>query len=126
MNVLDHGYVHLVESWGSDERIIEAARMSTQKGFEGWGPKPRKAVCPKHGQVSVQSIMLDETDVHEYVHIECGAACDVESESGDEKSRLRLSGRSGSTPRRCTRSSRRSSRGRSGSSTKDGIAPTQR
>lgn len=38
MKVLDHGYVNLVESWGSDERIIEAARMSTQKGFEGWGP----------------------------------------------------------------------------------------
>lgn len=35
--VLDHGYVQLVESWGSDERIIEAARMSTQKGFNGWG-----------------------------------------------------------------------------------------
>jgi hypothetical protein len=33
----------LVESWGSDERIIEAARMSTQKGFEGWGPKPETA-----------------------------------------------------------------------------------
>lgn len=39
MKVLDHGYVNLVESWGSDERIIEAARMSTQKGFQGWGPK---------------------------------------------------------------------------------------
>ena len=39
MKVLDYGYVTLVESWGSDERIIEAARMSTQKGFEGWGPK---------------------------------------------------------------------------------------
>lgn len=39
MKVLDHGYVTLVESYGSDERIIEAARMSTQKGFEGWGPK---------------------------------------------------------------------------------------
>lgn len=38
-SVLDHGYVELVETWGSDERIIEAARMSTQKGFEGWGPK---------------------------------------------------------------------------------------
>ena len=38
MKVLDHGYVNLVESYGSDERIIEAARMSTQKGFEGWGP----------------------------------------------------------------------------------------
>lgn len=36
--VLDHGYVELVESWGSDQRIIEAARMSTQKGFRGWGP----------------------------------------------------------------------------------------
>jgi thymidylate synthase (FAD) len=37
--VLDHGYLNLVESWGSDERIIEAARMSTNKGFQGWGPK---------------------------------------------------------------------------------------
>lgn len=34
--VLDHGYVRLVESWGSDERVIEAARMSTDKGFLGW------------------------------------------------------------------------------------------
>jgi len=39
--VLDHGYVQLVEHWGSDERIIEAARMSTDKGFQGWGG----AVC---------------------------------------------------------------------------------
>jgi len=36
--ILDHGYVEVVESWGSDERIIEAARMSTGKGFLGWGP----------------------------------------------------------------------------------------
>jgi thymidylate synthase (FAD) len=35
--VLDYGYVELVESWGGDERIIEAARMSTAKGFQGWG-----------------------------------------------------------------------------------------
>ena len=27
--------MRLVESWGSDERIIEAARMSTAKGFLG-------------------------------------------------------------------------------------------
>ncbi len=39
MKVLDHGYVKLVEHWGSDERIVEAARMSTQKGFQGWGPR---------------------------------------------------------------------------------------
>ena len=35
--LLDHGYLSFVESWGSDERIVEAARMSTDKGFLGWG-----------------------------------------------------------------------------------------
>lgn len=35
--ILDHGYVELIETWGSDERIVEAARMSTGKGFKGWG-----------------------------------------------------------------------------------------
>src|SRR5438105_1019122 len=36
IEILDHGYVRLIESWGSDERIIESARMSTDKGFKGW------------------------------------------------------------------------------------------
>jgi thymidylate synthase (FAD) len=36
--ILDHGYVELVETWGSDERIIEAARMSVDKGFISWEP----------------------------------------------------------------------------------------
>jgi len=44
--VLDHGYVNLIETWGSDERIIEAARMSTDKGFLGWGPMHTKD-CPR-------------------------------------------------------------------------------
>lgn len=39
MKVLDHGYIELIGTWGSDEQIIEAARMSTGKGFLGWGPK---------------------------------------------------------------------------------------
>ena len=34
--VLDKGYIEFIESWGSDERIIEAARMSTNKGFVNW------------------------------------------------------------------------------------------
>lgn len=38
--LLDRGYVELIESWGSDERIVEAARMSTGKGFKGWGGQP--------------------------------------------------------------------------------------
>lgn len=41
-DLLDHGYVELIDQWGSDEMIIEAARMSTQKGFLGWGPKCSK------------------------------------------------------------------------------------
>lgn len=36
--VLDKGYLASIEIWGSDERIIESARMSTGKGFLGWGP----------------------------------------------------------------------------------------
>lgn len=36
MKVLDHGSIELVTSWGSDESIVEAARMSTGKGFLGW------------------------------------------------------------------------------------------
>jgi thymidylate synthase (FAD) len=35
--LLDHGYIRLVETWGSDARVVEAARMSTGKGFLGWG-----------------------------------------------------------------------------------------
>ncbi|SRR6266404_7848061 len=41
IEVLDHGYVKLVETWGSDERIVEAARMSTNKGFLGWGTEEK-------------------------------------------------------------------------------------
>lgn len=43
--LLDHGYVRRVETWGSDAAIIEAARMSTQKGFLGWEPEYRTR-CP--------------------------------------------------------------------------------
>ncbi len=35
--ILDHGYVKLIETYGGDSTIIEAARMSTGKGFLGWG-----------------------------------------------------------------------------------------
>lgn len=35
--LLDHGYLQLIDAWGSDAQIIEAARMSTNKGFNGWG-----------------------------------------------------------------------------------------
>ena len=55
--ILDHGYLEIIEAWGSEERIIESARMSTGKGFLGWEPgdcptcfgtgeDPRNAPCP--------------------------------------------------------------------------------
>lgn len=37
LNVLDKGYVKYIDHMGSDETFIEAARMSTGKGFLGWG-----------------------------------------------------------------------------------------
>lgn len=36
IEILDHGYLKFIEAWGSDAGIIEAARMSTDKGFLGW------------------------------------------------------------------------------------------
>lgn len=39
IGVLDHGYVRFIDSMGEDSTIIEAARMSTGKGFLGWGPR---------------------------------------------------------------------------------------
>lgn len=68
--VLDHGYVKFVESWGSDERIIEAARMSTDKGFLGWGPVHEKT-CEK----IVQSSYNDPSVV----------TCSCQPAAGDEK-----------------------------------------
>lgn len=43
--LLDQGYVSFVEGWGSDKSIIEAARMSTDKGFKGWEQLPGCSVC---------------------------------------------------------------------------------
>lgn len=41
ITVLDCGYVKYVDHMGSDESIIEAARMSTGRGFNGWGTKEK-------------------------------------------------------------------------------------
>jgi thymidylate synthase (FAD) len=68
IKVLDHGYVSLVEVWGSDRSVIEAARMSTNKGFQGWGPKHSKDCAST------------------YMHGEAGADCDCPQDvPGDER-----------------------------------------
>lgn len=43
--VLDHGYLKFIGKWGSDEEIVEAARMSTGKGFLGWDESYRCKEC---------------------------------------------------------------------------------
>lgn len=66
--VLDHGYVKFIENWGSDERIIEAARMSTDKGFQGWGPVDLGtcATCEKApGRCWNCSLVRAEHDCHD-------------------------------------------------------------
>lgn len=40
--VLDRGSIEMVDFWGSDEQVIRAARTSTGKSFQGWGPFCRK------------------------------------------------------------------------------------
>lgn len=54
--VLDQGYIKIVEVWGSDERIVEAARMSTGKGFLGWD----EGVCPICGGSGTEDGPFDE------------------------------------------------------------------
>lgn len=44
MNVLDHGFVDLIETWGSDENVICAARQSTDGAFRRWEDS---WICPK-------------------------------------------------------------------------------
>lgn len=50
IQILDYGFTEYVEHWGCDERIIEAARMSTGKGFLGWDAGPCEP-CGGSGQV---------------------------------------------------------------------------
>lgn len=90
--ILDHGYIEKVESWGSDRRIIESARMSTDKGFLGWGPS-----CSKCG---ISMIVTFEGGISpaDYERGE-QKGCDHDAKTpGDEKLLRRLHEFKHSTP----------------------------
>jgi thymidylate synthase (FAD) len=55
-DVLDYGYMRVIRTWGSDEEIIETARMSTKKGFLGWDPGP----CPSCEGAGGRNVFGDE------------------------------------------------------------------
>lgn len=78
--ILDHGYLKLVEGWGSDERIVEAARMSTGKGFLGWGPVCRTCKQPMNG---ADATCPDPSPGEPLV--DCGRGGHYFDQPGDEK-----------------------------------------
>lgn len=45
INLLDHGYLKYIDHCGSDEGIVESARMSTDKGFRSWEPYVECNIC---------------------------------------------------------------------------------
>lgn len=81
----DHGYLKLIKVWGSDQGIVEAARMSTDKGFNGWGDgiiRCAKCYVRHDGQsdnLRVTPFLLGRTE-------QCAAgAHDFKPTTGDEK-----------------------------------------
>lgn len=83
--LLDHGSIELIETWGSDERIIEAARMSTQKGFLGWGTWTC-ACCNWSTEYDELGESPNPVGSYKYVCPQCGG-CDAPPTHtpGDEK-----------------------------------------
>jgi thymidylate synthase (FAD) len=76
--ILDHGYIELLESWGSDEFIVETARTSTAKGFLGWGPTEKDCnLC--QGSGSFMGAAPDREDP------KCSACKGTGKQPGDEK-----------------------------------------
>ncbi len=69
--VLDKGYVKFIASMGSDETIVEAARMSTGRGFVSWEPYYR---CNKCSHISGKDVaMINRLDcTHDYKYFPRG------------------------------------------------------
>lgn len=86
VDLLDHGYVKFVESWGSDRLVIESARMSTDGAFRGWGPHYECRSCGcrwrnnHDGTISLQD--SEQESCQECEHDTVGSCNQV---PGDEK-----------------------------------------
>ena len=78
IKLLDHGYLKFIEHCGSDERIIESARMSTNKGFLGWGPRTKKNYKGQLHTEECASWALEDTPQYQ-------GSCNCNPTPGDEK-----------------------------------------
>jgi thymidylate synthase (FAD) len=89
IKVLDCGYVKFIEHWGSDERIVEAARMSTGKGFQGWGEdRWRCSECGTFWRLNIDN-SWSLFDGHQMPKLCCDNSTDfllkIKKAPGDEK-----------------------------------------
>ncbi len=75
--VLGTGYVRYIDHLGDDQAIVEAARMSTQKGFLGWDPGPCP-VCKGNG-----SVPASEQGLVQFGHVPCTACEGKGTHAGD-------------------------------------------
>lgn len=82
--VLDHGYVKLIDFSGSDEGIIEAARMSTGKGFLGWGKEETCERCGGSGVVTPRGDSEHDADWR-CTCMQCAGQGTAINKAGDEK-----------------------------------------
>lgn len=86
VELLDHGYCELVETWGSDERIIESARMSTGKGFLGWGGRGHPCPeCRESDRLSDKDGLFKTYEHHEQARANCKTCQGSGTKPGDEK-----------------------------------------
>lgn len=81
VNILDHGYIGVVEHWGSDERIIEAARMSTGKGFLGWEPG-QCPTCNGVGHKTEREYGWNGSEYHDVPCNDCGGTGKIPGDFG--------------------------------------------
>src|SRR5271154_4428375 len=89
VKVLDHGYVRIIDAWGrlgltdmpGDEAIIAAARMSTGKGFKGWGRRCKR--CQTSEEMMLNHQQNARTSPEIFNHCEDGE--EHVWEPGDEK-----------------------------------------
>lgn len=77
VNLLDHGYVSLVETWGSDEAIVSSARMSTGKGFLGWDRVVQCTRCLREWETDSKDAVCNRGD--------CCNAATTQVHPGDKK-----------------------------------------
>lgn len=68
--VLDRGYLKFINSMGDDEEVVEAARMSTGRGFVSWEPYRRCDSCDtvemSKGKDAPTQCKADQTGSHKW------------------------------------------------------------